>query len=119
MGKRVLSVVNWFCVVCFAAFAVMQLNDPDPMYWVTFYALGALACVLFHLRRLPAAAAGSYAIICVAMALLWIILGALGQPLPGEIAGMAYEEEKEASGFILVGIWMAVLYHRAKRVSRH
>ncbi len=114
---RVLSVVNWVCAACFAAFAVMQLNDPDPVYWVTFYALGSLACVLFHLNRLPPAAVGSYAIICGALALLWIILGATGQPLPGEIPGMAYEEEKEVSGFILVGIWMAVLYHRARRVS--
>ncbi len=110
--------LNGVMAAAFAVFAVLQLNDPDPMYWTTFYALGSLACVLFHLKRLPSAAAGSYAAFCGVLALLWTILAAIGQTLPGAIQGMAYEEEKEISGFLLVGVWMAVLYVRARHSER-
>lgn len=117
MGEKLFSVANGALAACFTAFAVLQFNDPDPMYWVLFYALGAMACLLFHLKRLPPSAAGAYAILCGVLAALWIILGVLGQPLPGHVPGMAFEEEKEVSGFVIVGAWMAVLYVRAKRAG--
>ncbi len=106
------AVTNGVVGVGFAVFAFFQLNDPDAIYWATFYAVGSLACLLYHLKRLPAEAVGSYAMLCGALALLWIILSILGRPLPGAIQGMAYEPEKEVGGFLLVGIWMAVLWWR-------
>jgi hypothetical protein len=47
---------------CFAALlawvAILQINDPDPVYWVTVYALGALIALLNAFSRpAPLAAA--------------------------------------------------------------
>ena len=117
MRSSLSSVLNWLMAAAFAVFAGLQINDPDLVYWFTFYALGSLACVLFHLKRLPPAAALSFAILCGVLALLWILLTALGQPLPGKVPGMESEEEKEVLGFVLVGVWMGVLYYRGKRMG--
>ena len=117
MDKQGFLAANGFMAVCFAVFAMLQFNDPDPMYWMLLYFLGSMACVLFHLKRLPPSAAGSYAILCGALALLWILFSAMGRPLPGAVPGMAYEVEKETLGFLLVGSWMAILYFRAKRAG--
>ena len=114
MGARIFSVANIVIGLSFVAFALFQHNDPDPMYWMLFYGLGALACLLFLLKRLPPAAAAIYALLCCVLAGIWLTLTALGQPLPGESIGMAYESEKELAGFLVVGVWMAVLYFRAK-----
>ena len=116
-GSTIFAILNGLMGLVMVACAVIQINDPDPIYWMAFYALGALACLLFHQKRLVPAAAGWYGIFCVALALLWGTLHMMGKPLPGSIQGMAYEEEKEIGGFLLVGIWMAVLYFRGKRMG--
>jgi len=116
-GTRAFAILNGFMGVVIAACGVLQLNDPDPMYWVIFYALGAMACLLFHLKRLPPSAAGVYAVLCGVLALVWGILQLTGRVLPGSIPDMAYEGEKEIAGFLMVGAWMAVLYFRAKRMG--
>ena len=38
----------------FAASAMLQLNDPDPMAWIGIYILALGGCVGWHRRKIPA-----------------------------------------------------------------
>ena len=37
-----MKIVNWILTILFALFALVQLNDPDPIVWVIIYATVAM-----------------------------------------------------------------------------
>jgi len=106
--------------VLFALAAVLQLNDPDPVRWLTLYALAAMACWLGPerpTRWLLAAAVGL-------AALTWALLLA-PRVLPTlEWSNLlrakdprfpVIEETRELSGLVLVAVWMVVRVRALRR----
>ena len=107
----------------FAFAAALQYNDPDPTRWMAVY--GA-ACVLSLLsaytrRILPAS------VLTVGLvSLVWAAWIAFGGPPVSEYSHMfdawemkspSVEAAREASGLILVALWMTVLFVRGYRRS--
>jgi len=108
----------------FAFAAAVQLNDPDPVRWVTIYvAASALSFAAVRARHVPAVAFVAVGV----TAMLWGVLIALGGPGASEYGHMfdawemrslAVEEAREASGLTIVAVWMTVLAVRAARRTR-
>lgn len=105
----------------FAFAAALQLNDPDPVRWITVY---AAACVLslvmvFKRRVMPVIVLAVFAI-----AIAWAATIAFGGPGASEYEHMfdawemkspSVEEAREASGLLIVAVWMIVLLIRTRR----
>lgn len=49
------TVVNIFLALVFILFAIVQLNDPDPIIWFSIYLLTAVLCAVSIFRRIPLA----------------------------------------------------------------
>ena len=105
----------------FAFAAAVQFNDPDPLRWIAIYgAACALSLVVFFRRRVWPAAALTVCVVAVA----WAALIAFGGPAVSEYRRMfdawemkspSVEEAREASGLLIVAVWMIVLLIRARR----
>ena len=105
----------------FAFAAALQFNDPDPLQWIAIYtAASGLSLVSFFRRRVPPAAVMAVSVIAIA----WATLIAFGGPATSEYRHMfdawemtspSVEQAREASGLVIVGVWMIVLSIRARR----
>jgi len=96
----------------FAAFAALQLNDPDALEWIAIYGVASALCLAVALGR----RAWPYGLLLPGVALLWalsLVPAILAQPIvwhavfgPG---GMSYapgvEETREALGLLIVLAW--------------
>ena len=109
MSTRLFSIINLVVAVFFALFAIVQYNDPDPLLWMIVYSLAALACVLYHLKRLPPEAAAGYGVLVLLLGLY------LAYQVISQRQFFFDEEGREMMGSFLIAIWMAVLWWRAKR----
>ena len=49
-----MKIIALILAIVFALFAIVQLNDPDPAVWVTWYAFIALAAGLTAFRKMNA-----------------------------------------------------------------
>ena len=103
------KVINLVVAAFFAYACVVQYNDPDPFLWMIIYGLTALACVLFHLDRLPASAAAGYGGLVLLMG-LYLTYRVISQQ-----QFFFDEEGREMMGAFLVTLWMALLWRRASR----
>lgn len=56
--KAVLSLI-------FILFAVVQLNDPDPIIWFSIYLFTAVLCLLSIFRKLPQALLYGYGLVLI------------------------------------------------------
>ncbi len=106
MTPRIFGTLNLVVAVFFALFALVQYNDPDPLLWMVVYSVAVLACVLYHLERLPPEAAAGYGVLVLLLG-LYLTYRVISQ-------GQFFfdEEGREMMGSFLVAIWMAVLYRR-------
>ena len=111
MNPRTFGILNLVVAAFFAIFAIVQYNDPDPLLWMIIYAVAALACVLYHLKRLPPEAAAGFG----ALVLL------LGVYLAYRVISQGQfffdEEGREMMGSALVSLWMVMLYRRGKTAT--
>jgi Transmembrane family 220, helix len=106
--------------VLFAFAAAVQVNDPDPIRWIAMYgAACALSLVVLFGRR-PVRVA---ALAVSAVAIAWAALIALGGPVASdyehmldawEMKSASVEEAREASGLLIVAVWMIVLLIRSR-----
>lgn len=112
MSPRLFSLLNLGVASTFALFAIVQYNDPDPLLWMVLYAVTALACVLYHLKRLPPAAAAGWGALALLMG-LYLAYRVISQ-------GQFFfdEEGREMMGALLIMLWMAVLYVRGRKQER-
>jgi hypothetical protein len=119
--RRVLRAVDVGMALLFAFSATVQLNDPDPARWVAIYALACAITVAAALgREVPRRLLGAVAIVSTT----WAGVIALGGPGAEEyahmfdaweMASLPVEEAREASGLLIVAVWMTVLFVRARR----
>ena len=105
----------------FAFAAALQFNDPDPVQWIAIYSAACVLSLLAATRRRVAPAA---LLAVFAIAIVWAALIAFGGPAASEYGHMfdawemkspSVEEAREASGLVIVAVWMIVLYIRARR----
>ncbi|HEX7071581.1 MAG TPA: transmembrane 220 family protein, partial [Rhodothermales bacterium] len=66
---RTLKIANVVMAVVFAAFTVVQVNDPDSLAWILLYGAAAACCVLFVFGRLSPTFGGALAV----LALVWAL----------------------------------------------
>lgn len=114
--------------VLFVWAAWLQLNDPDPILWMTTYMIAALfAAAAAACRPLPAAASALFALVTAAWA-LWLATIVFGggetqQMFPGEAGtGLAFvdsEEGREMGGLAIVAAVMTWVSWFARRKTRH
>ncbi len=95
--------------LAFAAAAVVQLNDPDPVRWFAIYTAAALVSIATALRRAPPALHVGLGVIAVGWAAL--LLPAIVR----EAALTGTEMEREFAGLLLVALGMALLRRDARR----
>src|SRR5687768_2545882 len=67
MGERFWTLANGIMLLMFLFSATVQVNDPDPLVWMSIYGAAAAVCGLEMRRRAPAWAAAALALI----ALVW------------------------------------------------
>lgn len=100
---------NAVAALVFALFAVVQVNDPDPLMWVVVYGVTSVLCGLAAVGRLPAFMAASWAGVLAAGA-AFVAATANGEinPMPGfsQDSWMADEEVREALGLGLAAAWL-------------
>ena len=99
-SRQILSAV---VALAFACFAVLQLNDPDPIRWFLIYGsivVVSVASIFGHVPKLVFAGLAG-------VAGLWAL-----SLLPGVLSAAALtgtEEERELTGLILVVVASALL----------
>ena len=105
-------------------FALLQLNDPDPLIWVSYYAAIACACTVAAYRPLPTVAFLGLAAVTAAGAVLtlpgfadWI----LNRPTsdlwaPMSTDRMYIEHSRELLGLVVAGACL-VAAHRLSRAT--
>ncbi len=111
----------WLMAALFAVCVVLQYNDPDPIRWMLIYgaAMGLSALLPFDRR---VAIAG---LVIGAVALAWsglLISGIYDKVEFSDVyrkmseKGGAVEEEREAGGLLIEGVWLvlASLYRRRR-----
>jgi hypothetical protein len=108
MANRVMAALFLFAVI-------VQYNDPDPVRWMLIYAAAAVMCVLAATRG----SAPRWAVILIlVLSLGWAIdimtgvrtLNVYAHMFDAwEMKSAPIEEAREASGLLIVAVWMAVL----------
>lgn len=110
------TVVNIFLALVFILFAIVQLNDPDPIIWFSIYLLTAVLCAVSIFRRIPLALLYGfglvllfYAAMHLEFAVVWI-LSENKSELFGEMQEDKYylEGTREFLGLLIV--ILAVVY---------
>lgn len=117
---RPLRVANALFVVLFAAAALLQLNDPDPLAWTLVYLAAAAASVGWQLGRVGRRALLAGAAVALGWA-AWIgwrmeLQAPLGTALLdwGMHAGGS-EEAREIGGLLIVVGWLGLLGAASER----
>ena len=53
MSVRSFNRLNIFFAILFILFALLQINDPDPVFWILIYSYSAILCLIVTRRPLP------------------------------------------------------------------
>jgi hypothetical protein len=117
-----LRIVCIFGLLFFSYAAAMQYNDPDPLVWMPFYAIVAVANFAALLGRWPSRYIALAAIPHVLYG-LWLSPNLLSTSAESfATIGMKNDQDelvREAWGAVICALWMAGLYiHARYRASR-
>ena len=112
----VFRIVNGIMALLFALSVAVQFNDPDPVRWMAIYG-AALAVTLTVVIRgsVPLIAPGLVGAVALAWAVYWAASSGVPPELyrrmfdAWEMKNEAVEEAREASGLLIVAVWMAVV----------
>lgn len=105
---------NLLMVVLFLLSASVQLNDPDPMLWISAYVLAAAFSMAHAFGKLPASLTFAFALVAFIWALA-LVPTFWGKASLAEVFGRldmkteAVEVAREFGGLIIVAAWMLVL----------
>ncbi len=104
-------------------FALLQLNDPDPLIWVSYYAAIACACTVAAYRPLPTAAFLGLAAVTAAGAVLtlpgftdWVLnrpTSDLWAPMSAD--RMYIEHSRELLGLVIAGTCLVTAQWLSRR----
>ena len=116
MGFKAL---NAMMVLLFVLAASVQLNDPDPLVWISLYLSAAAFSVAHALQKLPSHLAAAFVLVACLWALT-LVPTFWGQVSLSEVfgyVGMKTEEvevAREFGGLMIVSVWMGVLGLRGR-----
>ena len=104
-------------------FALLQLDDPDPLLWVSYYAAIACACTVAAYRPLPAAVRLGLAAATAAGAVFalpgfadWVLnrpTSDLWAPMSAD--RMYIERSRELLGLVIAGACLAASHRISRR----
>lgn len=107
--------LNWVMSALFLLAVVVQFNDPDPARWIAIYAAALAVSVVVALRGgVPMVVP----LVVMAIAAVWGVITMGDVPDGGtylhmfdawEMKSVSVEEAREASGLLIVAVWMAVI----------
>ncbi len=109
--------VNILMVLLFVLAASVQLNDPDPLVWISVYLASAVFCVAHALGKLPPYWPMALSLVATLWALT-LVPTFLGQVSAAEVFGTARMQSEEAEvarefgGLMIVSVWMGALGFR-------
>ena len=121
----VFRMLNGLMAVLFAVAVVVQFNDSDPLRWMAVYGAALTVSILAAVRggvpvALPATVGG--------IALAWglLLVGRSGATFriyqhmfdAWEMKNASIEEAREATGLLIVFLWMAVVGFWGKLSAR-
>jgi hypothetical protein len=104
-------------------FGLLQINDPDPLIWVTYYAAIACACTVAAYRPLPRVAFLALAAVTAAGVVLtfpgfidWL----LNRPTsdlwaPMSASRMYIEHSRELLGLLIAGGFLVAAHRQSRR----
>lgn len=93
----------WVWACCFVFFAYLQLNDPDPYIWATWYLIAAAGCILRMYVPMPRLGILLFAVVNLIWAYFqWPpVFEGFEQEVPHNIN---VERAREAGGLILIAM---------------
>ena len=118
-----MRIVHWIFAVLFTISALLQYNDPDPIRWIAIYTVACAVSLAMYIKRWVVPAV-PLAVLVIAS--VWAMAIAFGGPAASEYEHMfdawemkspSVEEAREASGLLIVAVWMIVLLVRARRAA--
>ena len=121
----VFRTVNGLMALLFAAGAVVQVNDPDPIPWMAIYAAAGAVAIVWALRgRVPLAAPLGVGVVALVWGAAVVVggpeLSVFGQMFAAwEMDSIATEEAREGTGLLLIAFWMGVLAWASWGRRRH
>lgn len=110
-------------VLLFLLAVAVQWNDPDPVRWMAIYGAALCVCLLVAWRRrLPVAVP----ILVGLVALVWSLATIATGPAANwyshmfdawEMQSATVEQAREATGLLIVAVWMFVMAVHVRRGS--
>lgn len=117
-------VLNGVMAALFAVAVVVQYNDPDPARWMALYGAACVAALIVAVRgTVPLAAPATVGLVALVWMLYWLSISQAGLDTYArmfdawEMSNEPIEEAREASGLLVVVVWMAVVALLTRRSS--
>ncbi len=106
----------WGMAAVWIGFALLQINDPDRLFWIFVYGTTAFYTAASALGRLPRAVAVGWGVLwlCGATWLFAFWDGSGPHMGPAFLGPLADELLREILGLTLVGLWSGFLAWRAE-----
>ncbi|MEZ4322830.1 MAG: transmembrane 220 family protein [Myxococcota bacterium] len=103
--------VSFIVAGIFGLFALVQLNDPDPIPWVIAYGFTAAYTGVSAVRTLPWLQAAVWSAFCLFLGLrLYFTWDGSSNPMGSPDQGVFSEEVvREACGLGLIAVWMGIV----------
>lgn len=111
----------WVMAALFAICVALQYNDPDPIRWMLIYGAAMVVSILMPMKR----DAAKLGLVVALIALVWaamLILGIYDKVTLSDVflkmseKGGAVEEEREAGGLLIEGVWLVFAsWYRLRR----
>ena len=103
---------HWAAALCFALFALLQVNDADPVAWVAIYGVAAVLSGLAgagHVRRAPSMVLSLATLVWGGDLAYKVWNGQEVAMVEGQEGWLNNELAREAFGLWMVSAWMGVV----------
>jgi len=109
-------IINGLMALLFAFAVAVQYNDPDPLRWMAMYGAACAVTVAVVIRgTVPLIAPAAVGAVALAWGVYWAASSGVPPDLyrrmfdAWEMKNEAVEEAREASGLLIIAVWMAVV----------
>ena len=118
-------IVNVVMAALFALAVAVQYNDPDPLRWMAIYGVACAVSIAAAVHgQAPLGLTAAAALVALTWSVYWAATSTAGVAMyehmfdSWEMKNLPVEEAREASGLLIVTVWMVVLsVHAWKRRS--
>ena len=111
--------------VVFILFALVQLNDPDPMLWIAIYGFVSITCLLAARGKIYLYITLAFMVLCIVWAIVlfpisisdWWQLEEESASLKMKMPGV--EEARESMGLLISALVLGIVFFRGRKINRH